>query len=96
MVGFPVHSSDVYISKLIANGYKLAIVEKSDEIRIQQPKVKIDAETGELLPTVSADAPLSENEPDDELQTEIDAMKAFEPVALAKLYEILGDELDLQ
>ena len=34
MVGFPVHSSDVYISKLIANGYKLAIVEKSDEIRM--------------------------------------------------------------
>ena len=58
MVGFPVHSSDVYISKLIA--------------------------------------PLSENEPDDELQTEINAMKAFEPVALAKLYEIFGDELDLQ
>lgn len=96
MVGFPVHSSDVYISKLIAKGYKLAIVEKSDEIRIQQPELKIDKETGELLPPVSADAPLSENEPDDELQTEIDAMKAFEPVALAKLYEILGDELDLQ
>ena len=37
-----------------------------------------------------------DDEPDDELQTEIDAMKAFEPVALAKLYEILGDELDLQ
>ena len=96
MVGFPVHSSDVYISKLIANGYKLAIVEKSDEIRIQQPNVKINAETGEPLPPVSADAPLSENEPDDELQTEINAMKAFEPVALAKLYEIFGDELDLQ
>ena len=96
MVGFPVHSSDVYISKLIANGYKLAIVEKSDEIRSQQPNVKINAETGEPLPPVSADAPLSENEPDDELQTEINAMKAFEPVALAKLYEIFGDELDLQ
>ena len=96
MVGFPVHSSDVYISKLIANGYKLAIVEKSDEIRIQQPNVKIDEETGELLPPVSADAPASEDEPDDELQTEMDAMKAFEPVTLAKLYEILGDELDLQ
>ena len=96
MVGFPVHSSDVYISKLIANGYKLAIVEKSDEIRIQQPNVKINAETGEPLPPVSADAPASEDEPDDELQTEMDAMKAFEPVTLAKLYEILGDELDLQ
>ena len=96
MVGFPFHSSDVYISKLLEKGYKLAIVEKSDEIRIQQPNVKIDEETGELLPPVSADAPASEDEPDDELQTEMDAMKAFEPVALAKLYEILGDELDLQ
>ena len=96
MVGFPVHSSDVYISKLLEKGYKLAIVEKSDEIRIQQPNVKIDEETGELLPPVSADAPASEDEPDDELQTEMDAMKAFEPVTLAKLYEILGDELDLQ
>ena len=96
MVGFPVHSSDVYISKLLEKGYKLAIVEKSDEIRIQQPNVKINAETGEPPPPVSADAPLSENEPDDELQTEINAMKAFEPVALAKLYEIFGDELDLQ
>ena len=96
MVGFPFHSFDVYLSKLLEKGYKLAIVEKSDEIRIQQPELKIDKKTGELLPPVSADAPLSENEPDDELQTEIDAMKAFEPVALAKLYEILGDELDLQ
>ena len=74
MVGFPVHSSDVYISKLLEKGYKLAIVEKSDEIRIQQPNVKIDEETGELLPPVSADAPASEDEPDDELQTEMDAM----------------------
>ena len=102
MVGFPFHSSDVYISKLIAKGYKLAIVEKSDEIRIQQPELKIDKETGELLPPVSnGDMPHEpsgppDDEPDDELQTEINAMKAFEPVALAKLYEIFGDELDLQ
>lgn len=102
MVGFPFHSSDVYISKLLEKGYKLAIVEKSDEIRIQQPELKIDKKTGELLPPVSnGDMPHEpfgppDDEPEDELQTEMDAMKAFEPVALAKLYEILGDELDLQ
>ena len=102
MVGFPVHSSDMYISKLLEKGYTLAIVEKSDEIRIQQPELKIDKKTGELLPPVSnGDMPHEpssppDDEPDDELQTEIDAMKAFEPIALAKLYEIFSDELDLQ
>lgn len=102
MVGFPVHSSDMYISKLLEKGYTLAIVEKSDEIRIQQPELKIDKKTGELLPPVSnGDMPHApsgppDDEPEDDLQTEIDAMKAFDPVALAKLYEILGDELDLQ
>lgn len=102
MVGFPVHSSDVYISKLLEKGYTLAIVEKSDEIRIQQPELKIDKKTGELLPPVSnGDMPHEpsgppDDEPEDDLQTEIDAMKAFDPVALAKLYEIFSDDLDLQ
>lgn len=102
MVGFPVHASDRYTSKLLEKGYTLAIAEKSDEIRIQQPNVTIDKETGELLPPVSnGDTPQEPSDPpddesDDELQTEMDVMKAFEPDALAKLYEIFGDELDLQ
>ncbi len=97
MVGFPVHAVDVYISKLIAKGYKLAIVENLDEIRIQQPEQPdFDTETGEVIPPIPADDTLSDDEPEDDLQNEIDAMKAFDPDALAKLYEIFGDELDLQ
>ena len=52
MVGFPYHSADMYISKLVDRGYKVIVVESLEDIKqLQKEKVQpeIDAETGEIL-----------------------------------------------
>ena len=51
MVGFPYHVADVYISKIIERGYKIAVCERLDEVKLlPEPKPQeIDEETGEIL-----------------------------------------------
>ena len=44
MCGVPYHAADIYISKLITNGYKVAICEE-----LQNSKKTIDQETGEIM-----------------------------------------------
>ena len=36
MVGYPYHVADKYVSKMIANGHKVAIVENLDDVKIRQ------------------------------------------------------------
>ena len=51
MVGFPYHGADVYISKIIERGYKIAVCERLDEVKLlPEPKPQeVDEETGEIL-----------------------------------------------
>lgn len=49
MIGFPYHVADKYIGKLISKGYKVAVVEKTNEITIKQDNMRIDMQTGEIL-----------------------------------------------
>lgn len=49
IVGFPYHVADKYIGKLILKGYKVAVVEKTNEITIKQDNMRIDMQTGEIL-----------------------------------------------
>ena len=49
IVGFPYHVADKYIGKLISKGYKVAVVEKTNEITIKQDNMRIDMQTGEIL-----------------------------------------------
>lgn len=51
MVGFPYHVADVYISKIIERGYKIAVCERLDEVKLlPEPKPQeVDDETGEIL-----------------------------------------------
>lgn len=51
MVGFPYHAADIYISKIIERGHKIAVCERLDEIKLlPEPKPQeIDEETGEIL-----------------------------------------------
>lgn len=51
MVGFPYHAADIYISKIIERGHKIAVCERLDEIKLL-PEAKpqeVDEETGEIL-----------------------------------------------
>ena len=51
MVGFPYHVADIYISKIIERGYKIAVCERLDEVKLlPEPKPQeVDDETGEIL-----------------------------------------------
>ena len=51
MVGFPYHAADIYISKIIERGHKIAVCERLDEVKLL-PEAKlqeVDEETGEIL-----------------------------------------------
>ena len=51
MVGFPYHAADIYISKIIEHGHKIAVCERLDKIKLlPEPKPQeVDEETGEIL-----------------------------------------------
>lgn len=49
MIGFPYHAAEIYIQKIINNGFKVAIAEHPDDITVKQNDMKIDFETGEIL-----------------------------------------------
>lgn len=49
MIGFPYHAAEIYIQKIINNGFKIAIAERPDDITVKQNDMKIDLETGEIL-----------------------------------------------
>lgn len=51
MAGFPYHAADIYISKIIEHGHKIAVCERLDEIKLlPEPKPQeVDEETGEIL-----------------------------------------------
>ncbi len=51
MVGFPYHAADMYFSKLVGKGYKLAVVESAEtqfKFKNEPDEQMIDAETGEI------------------------------------------------
>ena len=51
MVGFPYHAADMYFSKLVGKGYKLAVVESAEtqfKLKKEPDEPMIDAETGEI------------------------------------------------
>lgn len=51
MVGFPYHAADIYISKIIERGHKIAVCERLDEVKLlpdPNPQ-EVDEETGEIL-----------------------------------------------
>ena len=85
MVGFPYHCADMYFSKLVNKGYKIAIVEHSGEI-FQKPEKKtkaepeIDVETGEILDGDKSDEEL---------------MKNYHKGALLALLELFDDQVTI-
>lgn len=91
VVGFPVYAADNYFKRLLACGYKLAICETSDDVRYMR-KVKndiIDSDTGEVLAFGNGN-PLTSPPVDP------DPEKAFEPAAIRRLSDLLGDSFILR
>ena len=79
MVGFPYHAADLYFSKLVGKGHKVAVVEQDSLILKPEQKTEepiINNETGEIL-----------SESDDD-----DVIKNYHKGALLTLLELFGEE----
>ena len=96
MVGFPYHAAENYFAKIVKY-HDLYIVENDNEkqfIERVETAVNrhIDLDTGEILTEEEMrefDGDIEE--PDDVLAEEKELAKGFEPNAVCKLEEILGD-----
>ena len=97
MVGFPYHAADIYISKIIERGHKIAVCERLDEIKLlPEPKPQeIDEETGEILSyeemkefdgDITEPPHLSENLPAHN-ETDVENTLLEEEKAFAKAFE---------
>lgn len=51
MIGFPYHTADSYIDKLIGRGYKIAIADDitTNNVTVKEPELYVDEDTGEVL-----------------------------------------------
>ena len=96
MVGFPYHAAENYFAKIVKY-HDLYIVENDNEKQfIERVETvvnrHIDLDTGEILTEEEMrlfDGDIEE--PDDVLAEEKELAKGFEPTAVCKLEEILGD-----
>ena len=78
MVGFPYHLADLFVSKLVNKGHKVAIVESGENVLLKpEDKSEIDAETGEIL---------SDEKDDNEV------LDNYHRGALLALLELFGDD----
>ncbi len=105
MIGFPYHAADAYFGK-IASVHKFVIAESESVIRTFNPPAQDDDDNVEEIPyeemkafdgdiNEPADIPDAPTPATDETETD-DFMKCFDSEAVAKIYELLGDMLDLQ
>jgi len=96
MVGFPYHVRDNYLNKILTN-HDVYIYDSEDMNRFFKKVTfdempDIDEETGEILSEEEMrlfDGDIEE--PDDILAAEKELAKGFEPTAVCKLEEMLGD-----
>lgn len=90
MIGFPFHAADIYFSKIVNKGHKLAVAEDLEEIRefvADRSDNVIDYDTGEVINAT----PIPRESDDDILAREREIAKAFDKDALIKLSDLLGN-----
>lgn len=90
MIGFPFHAADVYFSKIVSKGHKLAVAEDLEEIRefvADRSDNVIDYDTGEVINAT----PIPHESDDGILAREREIAKAFDKDALIKLSDLLGN-----
>ncbi len=88
MCGVPYHAFEVYLSKLLERGYRVAVAEELTGFHFMNtPTQRIDEETGEVLPDTKEQAE--------------DAMDEFDTSAIDKevlcvLLDLFGDDIDVR
>ncbi len=105
MIGFPVHALDVYINK-IRKFISIVVVENGKESVLEkyENSKKIDYDTGEIYDDLSEeemrefDGDIEEPKDvadDDDYDKSIEMLKKFDREVMLKLYDILGDVMNL-
>ena len=90
MIGFPFHAAEVYFSKIVNKGHKLAVAEDLEEIRefvADRSDNVIDYDTGEVINAT----PTPHESDGDILAREREIAKAFDKDVLIKLSDLLGN-----
>ena len=90
MIGFPFHAAEVYFSKIVNKGHKLAVAEDLEDIRefvADRSDNVIDYDTGEVINAT----PTPRESDDSILAREREIAKAFNKDALIKLSDLLGN-----
>ncbi len=96
MVGFPLHAADTYLPKAVKKGYKIAVIDTRDNIKLLEKE--------ESAPDTSEKHPIDEQTyvDDDGVMhyAEDEALPydptAFDVEALCKLDELFGKEIELR
>lgn len=95
MVGFPYHTSDMYLKKILGKGHSVVLIETDGNIHSMSDEHDVDLETGEILSEEEMrefDGDIEEpKDLDDELDT-----SAFDKTALAVLDGIFGKEITVR
>ncbi len=101
MIGFPYHAADAYIQKIVDCGYKVAVTENLNDVRISEPApIKEETDDGKHWiddkTYVDDEGEVHNVDEEEELKQALEFAKAFDKNALAILYEIFNNEIDLQ
>lgn len=101
MIGFPYHAADAYIQKIVDCGYKVAVTENLNDVRISEPaSIKEEPSDGKHWiddkTYVDDEGEVHNVDEEEELKQALEFAKAFDKNALAILYDIFNNEIDLQ
>ena len=95
MVGFPYHTSDMYLKKMLGYGHSVVLIETDGNIHSMSDEHDVDLETGEILSEEEMRAFDGDIEEPKDLGDELDT-SAFDKTALAVLDGIFGKEITVR
>ena len=96
MVGFPLQAADTYLAKALEKGYKIAVVDTSDDVKLlEKEKPKTDTSEKHWIDekTYVDDDGVMHYAEDEALPYD---PTAFDVEALCKLDELFGNEIEVR
>ena len=96
MVGFPLHAADTYLPKAVKKGYKIAVIDTSDDVKLlekEEPKTDTSEKHWIDEKTYVDDDGVMHYAEDEALPYD---PTAFDVEALCKIDELFGNEIEMR
>lgn len=96
MVGFPLHAADTYLPKAVKKGYKIAVIDMSDDVKLlekEEPKTDTSEKHWIDEQTYVDDDGVMHYAEDEALPYD---PTAFDVEALCKIDELFGNEIEMR